>query len=131
MALVREMAPLQGVAQVALRNVTPSIPEGGLEHTQLEKDLKKMQCEGLLERPWSFKHEEIIQELLELERPTVFDETIRDRPQQWSSTHWREVYGFPEGGAGLAHQTDTYVDGKFTHTMDPKDGYLVRDCRNA
>ena len=27
--------------------------------------------------------------------------------------------------------TDTYVDGKFMHAVDPKDGYLVRDCRNA
>ena len=26
---------------------------------------------------------------------------------------------------------DTYVDGKFAHQVDPKDGYLVRDCRDA
>ena len=45
--------------------------------------------------------------------------------------HWREVYGFPEGGASLAHRTDTYVDGKFAHAVDPKDDYPVRDCRNA
>ena len=46
------MAPPQKGAQVALRNVTPSIPEGGVERAQLEEDLKKMQCEGLLKRPW-------------------------------------------------------------------------------
>ena len=26
---------------------------------------------------------------------------------------------------------DTYVDGKFLHQVDPKDGYPVRDCKNA
>ena len=29
------------------------------------------------------------------------------------------------------HWTDTYIDDKFTHAVDPKDGYLVRDYRNA
>ena len=24
-----------------------------------------------------------------------------------------------------------YVDGKFTHVVDPKDGFPVSDCRNA
>ena len=62
-----------------------------------------MRSEGLLERLWGLKHEEIVRELLELKWPNVFDGTIRDRPQQWTSVHWREVYGFPEGGAGLAH----------------------------
>ena len=26
---------------------------------------------------------------------------------------------------------DTYEDGKFSHQVDPKDIYLVRDCRDA
>ena len=125
------MAPQQREVQMLLRNVTPSIPEGGLERAQLEEDLKKMRCVGLLERPWGLKQEEIIWELLATERPNVFDGTIQDRPQQWTSGHWREVCGFLEGGVGLAHRTDTYVDGKFTHTVDPKDGYPVKDCRNA
>ena len=131
MTPVREMAPPQRVAKVSLRNVTPSIPKGGLERAQLEEDLKKMECEGLLERPWGLKQEEMNRELLELEQPKIFDGTIRDRPQQWTSRHQREVYGFSEGKASLAHWTDTYVDGKFTHAMDPKDGYSIQDCRNA
>ena len=28
---------------------------------------------------------------------------------------------------GLANQMDTFVDGKFAHMVDPKDGYPVRD----
>ena len=83
------MAPPQRGAQVALRNVTPNILEGGVEHTQLEEDLKKMWCEWLLEQPWGLKHKEIVRELLEPEHPNVFDKTIRDRPQALSSGHRR------------------------------------------
>ena len=36
-----------------------------------------------------------------------------------------------EGGSGLANRMDTYVDGKFLHQVDPKDGYPVRDYRDA
>ena len=41
------------------------------------------------------------------------------------------MYKFSSGGAGLANQMDTYVNGKFAHQVDPKDGYPVRDCRDA
>ena len=34
----------------------------------------------------------------------------------------------PNGGLGMASQNDTYVDDKFSHVIDPKYGYLVRDC---
>ena len=70
--------PQQRVVQVSLRNVTPSIPEGGPERAQLEEDLRKMRCAGLLERPWGLKHEAIVRELIATKRPNVFDKTIRD-----------------------------------------------------
>ena len=41
------------------------------------------------------------------------------------------MYNFPSGGAGLANWMDTYDNNKFVHQIDPKDGYPVRDCRNA
>ena len=31
----------------------------------------------------------------------------------------------------MANRTDKYVEGKFLHEVDPKDGYLVRECRDA
>ena len=63
------------------RNVTLSIPEGGQEHAQLEEDLKKMRCAGLLERSWGLKHEDIVRELIAMEQPNMFDMTIQDRLQ--------------------------------------------------
>ena len=61
----------------------------------------------------------------------IFDNTIQDWPEEWSAGVWRVVYQFPSEGAGLANRMDTYVDGKFLHYVDSKDGYLVRDCRDA
>ena len=31
----------------------------------------------------------------------------------------------------MANRTDQYVEGKFLHDVDPKDGFLVRECRDA
>ena len=90
-----------------------------------------MRCAGLLERPWGLKHEEIVQAMLLTERPNVFNGTIRNRPQQWTPELWRGVYNFLKGRAGLANRMDSYIDNKFTHRIDPKDGYPIRDCRNA
>ena len=42
-----------------------------------------------------------------------------------------EVYEFPSGGAGLANRMDSYIEGRFMHQVDPKDGYAVGDCRNS
>ena len=44
---------------------------------------------------------------------------------------WQTVYNFPISGSRLAFRNDNFVDGKFSHMVDPKDGYLVRDCRDA
>ena len=41
------------------------------------------------------------------------------------------VYNFLPGGGGMANWTDQYVEGKFLHDVDPKDGFPIRDCRDA
>ena len=115
---------------MSLRNVTLSIPEGGQEHAQLEEDLKKMSCMGLLKRPWGLKLEETMRKLL-TKQPNIFNTTVQDRLQQWTSELWRKVYDFSDGGLRLANRMDAYVNSKFAHQVDPKDGYPVRDYRSA
>ena len=78
MILVRKMAPQQRVVQLSLRNVTPSISEQEEECAQLEEDLKKMKSVGLLERPWGLKNENVMRELIAMERPNMFEGTIQD-----------------------------------------------------
>ena len=31
----------------------------------------------------------------------------------------------------MALRSDKYMDSKFMHIVDPKDGFLVKDCRDA
>ena len=66
-----------------------------------------------------------------MERSNIFDTTIRDRPEEWTAGVWKEVYDFAPGGGGMANRTDLYNEDKFCNEADPKDGYLVRDCRDA
>ena len=66
-----------------------------------------------------------------LERSNIFDTTIHDRPEEWTAGVWREVYNFLPGGRGMANRTDQYVEGKFRNEADPKDGFPVRECRDA
>ena len=66
-----------------------------------------------------------------IERSNIFDTTICDRPEEWTAGVWREVYDFALGGGGMATWTDQYIKGKFRNEADPKDGFPVRDCRNA
>ena len=61
----------------------------------------------------------------------IFDATIRDQPEEWTTGVWREVYEFLPGGNEMANWTDKYVEGKFLHEVDPKDGFPVRECMGA
>ena len=64
-------------------------------------------------------------------RSNIFDGTVRDRSEEWTARVWREVYNFLPGGGGMANRTDQYLEGKFLHEADPKDGFPVRKCRDA
>ena len=123
------MAPPQ-TQTILLRNVTPSIPENPIQLEELRQDLVQMRCVGLLERPWMLKREELVREMVQPERPNIFDGTIRDRLQLWTADLWCDTYNFPSGGSGLSNCMEGHHEGCFMHQVDPKDGYSVGDCRN-
>ena len=112
------------------------IPEGEVERAHVEQDLHSMGCIGLLHRPWTLKNKEMVCEFVsirksQMEWRNIFDTTMQDRPKEWTAGVWRAVYQFLSRGSDLANRMDTYVDGKFLHQVDPKNGYPVRDCRDA
>ena len=72
-----------------------------------------------------------MRELVQPERPNIFDGTVQDRFQMWTAKLWRDTYDFPSVGAGLANRMDSYIEGWFMHQVDPKDGYAIGDCRNG
>jgi hypothetical protein len=86
-----------------------------------------MGCSGLLEKPWGFKDEEVVKELLD-SVSNELDNTIRATPTRWTEEVWREVYNFNTGGGGLAGRKDEYVKDCFKELPNPKDGYDIEDC---
>ena len=88
---------------ISLWNVTPSIPENPIHLEELKHDLATMRCEGLLEHPWALKREQLVWEMVQPERPNIFDGTIRDCPQLWTADLWRNTYSFSRGGSGLSN----------------------------
>ena len=123
------MAPPQ-TRVISLRNITLSILKNPIHLEELKQDLARMRCEGLLERPWALKRKQLVREMVQPERPNIFDGTIRDRPQLWTADLWRDTYQFPRGGSGLSNRMEGHHEGRFMHQVDPKDGYSVGDCRN-
>ena len=55
---------------------------------------------------------------------------MRDQLEDWTAGVWRAVYQFSTRGSGLANRTDKYVEGKFLHDVDSKDGFPVKECRD-
>jgi hypothetical protein len=84
----------------------------------------------LLEKPWGFKDDRIVRELLD-GVSNEFDNSIRATPTRWTEECWREVYNFSTGGGGMAGRKDEYVKDCFQALPSPKDGYAIEDYTDA
>ena len=115
---------------VTLRKVCARVPKDRAELEELEEDLRRMGCVGFLQHPWRIRHERVVKELVSGEVPAEFINTIRARPEEWTPDLWGRVYGFEQGGEGLATRKEDYTQGKFASKIDSKAGYLIEDCRN-
>lgn len=115
--------------EVKLRKVIPLVPLEDPERGNLMQDLTVMGCEGLLDKPWGFKEERIVRELVG-KVSNQFDYTLHGLPHLWTEERWREVYDFRQEGQGLASRKDKFIRGKFRGVVNPKDGYAIEDCVN-
>jgi hypothetical protein len=93
------------------------------------EDLHVMGCSGFLEKPWGFKDDQIVKELLD-GVSNEFDNSIRRQPIRWTEECWREVYHFSKGGGGLAGRKDEYVKECFKDLPSLKDGYSIDECKD-
>jgi hypothetical protein len=116
-------------SEVKLRKIVPEVPRDEVERGELLEDLQVMGCSGLLEKPWDFKDDWIVRELLD-GVSNEFDNSIRGQPIQWTEECWREVYHFSKGGGGLVGRKDEYVKDCFEDLPSPKDGYSIEDCKD-
>ena len=53
---------------------------------------------------------------------------MRRDSKQWTVDSWTEVYNFRKEGKRMAARTNKLVDGKFSTSINPKDGHAVADC---
>ena len=115
-------------AEIKLRRVVPSLPlPNKPEYNELLGDLTAMGCRQLALKPWGFKDERMIREIMG-GASNEFDNSLRGRPDQWTEDVWRAVYEFKKEGGGYANRKDEYINGKFEGPPNPKDGYAVDDC---
>ncbi len=114
-------------AEVKLRKVVPVVPSTEPAKSQLMEDLTSMGCLGFVDKPWGFKEESIVKELLG-KLSNEFDNTPRAVPHLWTEDMWRTAYSFRPGGLGMASRKDEFCRGKFGGAVNPKVGYVVDDC---
>jgi hypothetical protein len=62
-------------SEVKIRKVVPEVPRDETERGELLEDLQRMGYSGLLEKPWGFKDDRIVRELLD-GATNEFDNTI-------------------------------------------------------
>jgi hypothetical protein len=116
-------------SEMKLRKIVPEVPRDEMERGELLEDLQVMGCSGFLEKPWGFKDDQIVRELLD-RVSNEFDNSIRGQPVRWTEECWRGVYHFGKGGGGLAGRKDEYVKECFKDLPSPKDGYSIDDCKD-
>ena len=113
---------------MALKVVVLGIPKSAKDRELLEKDLRRIGCHGLIEKPWGLRMEDLVVELLG-DRDNRWHRTVRQAPEKWTAKEWRMVYGFAKEGKGMASRTDWFIDSKFSGMVNAKDGYAVVDYK--
>jgi hypothetical protein len=75
-------------SEVKLRKIIPEVPRDDSERVELLEDLQVMGCSGFLEKPWGFKDDWIVRELLD-GVPNEFENSIRGQLVKWTEETWR------------------------------------------
>ena len=114
---------------MALKAVVPGMPKSMKDRELLEEDLQWIECHGFIGKPWGLQMEDMVAELLG-DKDNRGDGTVRQASEKWTMKEWRKVYGFGQGGEGMASRTDRFIDGMFSSRVNPKDGYAVADCKD-
>ena len=114
---------------MALKAVVPGAPKSVRDRELLEDDLRRIGCHGFMGRPWGLRMEDMVVELLG-DKDNRWHGTVGQALEKWIAKEWHKVYGFGRGGEGMASRTDQFIDGMFSGHVNPKDGYVVVDCKD-
>jgi hypothetical protein len=129
MAALRKKTGAGGQDLPSLRKVLPVYPTDVLEYEALSKNLIRMGCSGLLNRPWGFREEHMVRDLIG-ELSNEYNGTIRGRPEVWTKETWGLVYRFQNGGSGLTGRREDFTSREFSGKANPKEGFAIADCKD-
>ena len=113
---------------MALKAVVPGVPKSMRDWEFLEEDLRQIGCHEFMGRPWGLRMVDMVVELLE-DKDNRWEGIVRQAPERWTVKEWRKVNGFARGGKGMASRTNQFIDGRFSSRVNPKNGYVVVDCK--
>jgi hypothetical protein len=109
----------------------PGILEDEKELAQLRTNLRKMDCEGLLEVPWHHEEPEWLQEIWKKDM-LVFLGTVRANPDQWKEDMIAEVFGICREGLGLPYKVTRFNHAVqyFGSKANQKEGWKFLECKD-
>ena len=55
---------------------------------------------------------------------------MRANPNAWMAKRWKETYDFSKQGFEMALWTDKFTGGQFQNSTNPKDGFIISDCKD-
>ena len=113
-----------------LKMVVPGVPKNVKDRELLEEDLQWIGCHRLMGRLWGLRMEEMVSELMS-DKDNRWHKTLCQVLEKWTAKEWRKVYGFTKEGEGMVSRTDRFIDGKFSARVNPKDGYVVVECKEV
>ena len=118
------------VGAMALKAVVLGVPRSAKDRELLEEDLCRIECHGLMGKPWGLQVEEMVTEFMG-EKDNWWHRAVRQAPEKWTSAEWQKVYRFLRQGEGMVSRMDRFIEGKFSARVNPKDGFAVADCKDG
>ena len=115
---------------MVLKAIVLGVLSNAKERELLEEDLRRIGCHGLMWKLWGLRMEEIVAELMS-EKDNQWHGTVRQAPEKCTAAEWRKVYRFPREGEGMALRMDLFIDDKFSARVNPKNGFVVSECKEA
>jgi hypothetical protein len=97
----------------------------------LRKNLKRMECKKLLDLPWNWVNNEMVDEVASKSPPPELKTTIRARLDKWTKEIIAAAFQISEEGIGLKKraQVEPYMK-YFEEKPNPTDGWRFNQCSN-
>jgi hypothetical protein len=111
--------------------LVPHIPNEKDRKEKLKENLKKMGCSCLMDVPWKWTSEVILQELATRKVPNQFQNTIRGHPEKWTQELIARALNLEVEGDVIPQRASAEEYQKyFSVAPHNSDGWKFSDCNN-